>query len=510
MKTNQLVSFVALISIGHASLAEVKPNALFSNNAVLQQGQMVPVWGSAKDNEKVTVSFAGQTVTTRAKGGRWLVQLKPLRASADPQVMTITGENRVTVENLLVGEVWVASGQSNMEMGLCATSNAKTAIAESDDGQLRLLTVPRTVAEKSLPDVNAAWTPCSPKSVERFSAVAYFFGRDLRKSRGVPVGLIVAAWGGTGAESWTPRGVLESQPQWMKNLVSWEERMAKYDPIKAAETYKLALVSYEAAVAQAKTENKPAPAPPRAPTDPRTWPIAATRLYNGMIAPLMPFAIKGVIWYQGEANNGRAKDYQMLFPAMIKGWRDAWQQDAFPFLFVQIAPFKGMCPEIREAQLLTLRNSPNTAMVVTTDYGDPENIHPRQKEPVGARLALAARALAYGEKVEYSGPAFVSMELRDGAAVLKFEHANNGLVAKGGELKGFTIAGAAPASSTDSIVAAKKFVPAVARIVGDTVEVSSAMVPAPAVVRYGWENVPDVNLFNTEGLPASPFRTDEE
>lgn len=226
-------------------------------------------------------------------------------------------------------------------------------------------------------------------------------------------------------------------------------------------------------------------------------PSAPTVLYNGMIAPLLPYAIRGAIWYQGEANSPRARQYQTLFPAMIAGWRKAWDQGDFPFLFVQIAPFWEMTPEIREAQLLSWRKTRNTAMAVTMDCGDAKDIHPANKEPVGARLALAARALAYGEEIEYSGPVFDSMRTDGANAILRFTHPGGGLVAKGGSLKGFTIAGA------DMV-----FHPAKAEIAGDTVVIASPEVPAPIAVRYGWANVPEGNLFNQAGLPATPFRTD--
>ena len=235
------------------------------------------------------------------------------------------------------------------------------------------------------------------------------------------------------------------------------------------------------------------------PLSPDGYPNNPTVLFNGMIAPLVPYAIKGVIWYQGEGNAGQSQEYRTLFPRLIADWREKWGQGDFPFLFVQVAPFQNLPPGIREAQLLSWQKTPNTAMVVTTDVGDATDIHPRQKEPVGARLALAARALAYGEKIEYSGPVFDALNIDGGRAVLRFKHLGSGLLAKDGELKGFTIAGAD-----------KTFVAAKADIQGDTVVVSSAEVRTPVAVRYGWANVPDVNLFNKEGLPASPFRTDAD
>jgi len=494
-----LLLIVALLVVGASSRAAVKPHSLFTDNAVLQQGVPVPVWGTANDGEKVTVEFAGQKVSTTASNGQWKVTLRPLKASADPQTMTIRGENTVEIKNILVGEVWVASGQSNMQWALHQSAEAPQAMAAANDPQLRLFSVPRVVADTPQHDVNASWQVGSPQTVSNFSAVAYFFGRDLRKALGVPVGLIHTSWGGTPAEAWTARETLEADPMLKKLIEDWDKKIAAYDPVKAAERNKAVLAKHKEAVAKARAEGKPAPRAPRLEGDPAKDPHRPTVLYNAMIHPLNPYAIKGAIWYQGESNSGRAREYQTLFPAMINCWRQRWNVGEFPFLFVQIAPHNNMSPEIREAQLLTSQRVPNTAMAVITDYGNATDIHPKQKEPVGARLALAARAIAYGEPIEYSGPVYQSMKVNGNKAILRFSHVDGGLEAKGGDLKGFTIAGAD-----------KNFVPATATIEGDTVIVTSDKVEKPVAVRYGWANVPDVNLYNKAGLPASPFRTDIE
>jgi sialate O-acetylesterase len=491
-----IVVSVALLAGGRAS-AEVKLHALFSDHAVLQQAQPVPVWGTAKDGEKVTVTFAGQTVTTTAKDGRWKVSLQPLKANATPQSLTVAGENTVTVTNILVGEVWVCSGQSNMQWGLGKTDNAAPVIAAANDPQLRLFYVPREVADTPQADVAAKWEPCTPQTAEGFSAVAYYFGRDLRKAKDVPVGLIHTSWGGTTAEAWTSRKALESDPLLKPIVESWDKQIASYDPVKQAAQEKAAEAKRLEAGVAPKASAKPAPKAKKQGSPAKNQNRAAG-LYNAMIAPLVPYAMQGAIWYQGESNNGRTKEYQTLFPAMIKCWREDWQRE-FPFLFVQIAPHKGMSPQLREAQLLTWQRTPKTSMVVITDYGDAGNIHPQKKAPVGARLALAARAIAYGEKIDYSGPVFESMKVDRDRAVLTFTHLGGGLVAKGGNLKGFTISGTGT-----------NFVPAEAVIEGDTVVVTGKDVAAPGAVRYGWDNVPDVNLFNKADLPASPFRTDVE
>lgn len=491
-KVTWRISVVLMTLVSSAVWAEVKPHALFSDNAVLQQGVSVPVWGTAKDGEKVTVKFAGQEVATTAQGGKWRVRLKPLKAGG-PFTMTIVGENTIELKNILIGEVWVCSGQSNMQWPLSASANAQEHIANSKDPMLRLFTVPRRATDAPESDVQGNWVECAPESVSGFSAVGYFFGRDLRKALNVPVGLINTSYGGTPAEAWTSRRVLESNPV----LRGYLERHEL-----AVRNYPQALERYKAAEEKAKAEGRQ---PPRPPVHPAQSPQRPCGLYNAMIAPLMPYAIKGVIWYQGESNVGRAYEYRTLFPAMIRNWREDWGQGDFPFLFVQLAPFmkivtepeESAWAELREAQLLTLK-TPKTGMAVITDVGDPDDIHPKQKEPVGARLALAARHIAYGERIVYSGPIYKSMKVEGNKIVLSFDHVGSGLVAKDGDLKGFTIAGED-----------RKFYNAQAEIKGNTVVVSCPQVERPIAVRYGWANCPVVNLFNKEGLPASPFRTDD-
>jgi len=476
--------------------AAVKPNSLFSDGAVLQCELPAPVWGTAKAGEKVTVTFAGQTVTAITDDkGDWQVKLKPLKPNAEPQTMTIAGENTVTITNLLVGEVWICSGQSNMQWPLSATTNAAEAVAAANDSLIRLFSVPRYGQERPLRDVKGAWAECSSKTVPGFSAVGYYFGRDLRQALKRPVGLINSSVGGTEAEKWTSRATLEGDPELRKLLINHEAALTNYQIAWAAyRTNEPALLAkYNEEVEAAKAVGKPAPRKPGPPANPAN--NGPTSLYNAMIAPLQPFAIRGVIWYQGESNAGRAEQYKTLFPALIRGWREAWAGGEFPFLFVQIAPYVSMPPEIREAQLVAWQKTPNTAMTVITDHGEARDIHPKQKEPVGARLALAARALAYGENIEYSGPVVDAIKVEGDKAVLTFSHLGGGLIAKDGELKGFTIA------SAD-----KKFVPANAKIDGKTVVVTSTNVTQPVAVAYGWAAVPDVNFFNTDGLPATPFR----
>ncbi len=487
-------AFLAVTALGLR--AEVKPNGLFCDGAVLQRGVKLPVWGTAKDGEKVTVKFQGQTVSTTAKDGHWKLFLEPLKAGG-PFTLEISGENTVTINDVLVGEVWLCGGQSNMAFLLPRAANAAEVIPAARDSQLRQFYVPHGSSDTPKDDVTGTWNEATPESVSNFSAVAYFFGRDLRKALKVPIGLISSSVGGTPAEAWTSHATLESDLDLKPILERQAEAVRKYDPNVAAAKHKKDLEKHKEAVAAAKAEGKPAPRAPAAPVSPDRAQTRPSGLYNAMIAPLEPYAIAGVIWYQGEANSGRAAEYQKLFPAMIRNWWKAWGGGDFPFLFVQIAPFEHMTPEIREAQLLTWQKVPHTGMAVITDIGNEHDIHPTKKEPVGDRLALAARALAYGEKIEYSGPVYDSMKIKDNQVILSFTHLGGGLMAKDGDLKGFTIAGA------DA-----QFVPATAKIDGDTIVVSSPSVAKPVAVRYGWANTPDVNLFNKEGLPAPPFRTD--
>lgn len=447
---------------GSKARANVKPNGLFSDNAVLQQGMTVPVWGSGREGEKVTITFQNQSAHTTVRDGKWMIRLRPLRPGG-PFVMRITGDNTVELRNILVGEVWLCSGQSNMIWTLGLTSNADDDVRKADDSMLRLFQAQPVTLDQPSDGVESSWRICAPDTAKDFSAVAYFFGRELRQARNVPIGLINASGAATMIQAFMPREVLQGNPDFRPAFdLKFPPELQRLRPCGA---------------------------------------------YNGMVHPLEPYAIRGVIWYQGEANTHEAKLYRELFPAMIHAWRSAWGQGDFPFLFVQLAPFEsqeqiafppeGEWAEMREAQLLVSKTAPNMTMVVTTDVGERHNIHPRNKEPVGHRLALAARAMVYGEKIVSSGPAYRSMTVKDSCAVLSFDSVGAGLEARGVDLKGFTIAGED-----------MKFMPARASIQGERVVASNPAVPLPAAVRYGWSNYPEVNLFNVDSLPASPFRTD--
>jgi sialate O-acetylesterase len=390
--------------------------------------------------------------------------------------------------------------------------------------KIRMFTVKKRISIQPQTEAEGSWVECSPQTVGGFSAVGYFFARELYQKLNIPVGMIHTSWGGTPAQAWTSidgfgtdpelkeyaDGAKQNLENYPAAVAAYPAKMEEFDAVKknwvetVAKPAQEALKAWEVATAKAKQDGQPLPTkpapvgkPPNPPAGPEGTQNHPTTLYNGMLAPVIPYAIKGAIWYQGESNAGKSRQYRTLFPAMIADWRAKWKQGDFPFFFVQIAPFNGQPPEIREAQFLTLAKSKNTAMAVITDIGHPTDIHPTQKEPVGQRLAFAARALAYGEKIEYSGPLYQAMKAKGNKIAVNFTHVGGGLVAKDGDLKGFTIAGA------DG-----KFVPAKAEIKGANVIVSAEGVTDPKAVRYGWANVPDVNLFNKEGIPASPFRTD--
>ncbi len=458
--------------------ADVKLPPLFSNDMVLQRGVPCPVWGAADPSEEIMVSLNvenGKGVEAPAtvdKDGHWAAKLGPLPAGG-PYTLTVKGKNTITPKDVLVGEVWVASGQSNMEMALKSCATGKEDAANAKNPNIHLYVVPHKIAAEPTRDLGGKWMECNPDAVANFSGVAYYFARDLQKALNVPVGVIESNWGGTVAEAWTPKANLEANPD-LKSLIPAEIKI---------------------------DEKKPNP-------------NQGTVLFNGMINPLLPYAVKGVIWYQGESNADRAYQYRTLFPTMIEAWREQWKNPDMPFLFVQLAPFGGndkepgrsAWAELLEAQLLTSEKLKNTAEDVITDVGDAKDIHPKRKEPVGHRLFLDALALAYGEKVVYSGPIYDSVKFDGDKAVLKFRGVGMGLEAKDlgnkdnplAALEGFLVAG-------DD----QKFHEAKAEIQGDAIVVTCPDVPKPVAVRYGWTNTPVCNLFNKDGLPASPFRTDD-
>ena len=506
MKIKFLSIVIFAVIFGRFSAIAVKPNSLFSDNCVFQRGVEVPVWGTADNDEKITVEFNGQKVETVAANGKWLVKLKPMKENATPQTLVISGKNTLSFKNILVGEVWICSGQSNMERQLGLRSGQKPILnwlEEARDAQnypqIRQFYVAKNPSDIKLEDANSKWVVCDSTSSKLFSAVGFFFARNLTQNLNVPVGMLFSAVGGTQAEKWTSRTTLESNPQ-LKSIVEDYDK-AVIDFPTVLKKFKLnedsLITKWKSDTATARIANKPIPRKPVAPVNPVKSGDCGG-LFNGMISPLIPYSIKGAIWYQGESNSGKSKQYQTLFPAMIADWRKLWNGGDFPFLFVQVAPFRSMNPEIREAQLISWQKTPNTAMVVTVDCGDSADIHPANKKPVGERLSLAAQALAYNKKVLYSGPIYRSMKIQGNEIELSFDFIGKGLRVKGIELNDFVIAGSD-----------KKFIPAKAIIKGDKIVVSSDKITNPVAVRMGWSNVPHVNLYNRDGLPASPFRTDD-
>jgi sialate O-acetylesterase len=634
---------------GDASAERPLVHPLFCDHAVLQRQVPVPVWGWAGPGTKVTVSFAGQTKAGVAQAdGKWLVRLSPMRVSVEPRSMTITSSadgKTVTIRDVLVGDVWLCSGQSNMEMGVRAC-DVPAEIDQANFPLIRLLTVPRLIATEPVETIVCRWLPCSPITIKEglwggFSAVGYFFGRELQKELKIPIGLIHSSWGGTVAEAWTsPEGLrplhdfedrLEqlaragrgqkvnfdaeyeqwcasndpgTQAGWAKpemetpgwktvtmpqpfeqaglpdfDGIVWLRRafdlpadwtgkaltlnlgpiddidttfvngvkvgqMNRYDLNRVytipAELLKAGrnvicirvldtgggggligkpeqLCLKQSGARESATvslagewqmrDSAPfskLPAPPSVPD--ANNPNVVTVLYNGMIAPLVPFAIKGAIWYQGESNADRAYQYRQLLPAMIEDWRHRFGVGDFPFYIVQLAAFQptaaepreNVWAELREAQALTASTLPRCGLAVAIDIGDANDIHPKNKMEVGRRLALCALAKDYGRKLEYSGPWYKAMAIQGGTIRLTFGHVDGGLMAKGAELRGFAVAGQD-----------RQFVWAQARIEAEQVVVSSAAVTEPVAVRYGWDINPVANLCNQAGLPAVPFRTDD-
>jgi sialate O-acetylesterase len=469
------------------------PN-IFSDNMVLQQGATVPIWGWADDDTLVTVIFRNQVVSTRALYGKWRVELHDLKPGR-PDTLIVSAKNTLQFRNVVVGEVWLAGGQSNMEFPLKDSFESADDIASAGNAMIRILKVPHTRLDSPTNDIHASWAVATPESVSNISAVAYYFARDLQAKYQVPVGIIESDWGGTPAEAWMDYNTLQYNRDWHNEIIK---------EYSVQETqYRRSLDAYENEKRQAQDSNTPfTKRPPGRPWKP-------SELYNGMIAPLAGYGIKGVIWYQGESNAGsleRAWQYHALFTGLIVDWRSHWGEGDFPFLLVQLAPYMDIKKEpgpsawasLREAQFDSTKLLPNVGMAVITDVGMEHNIHPTKKKPVGDRLALAAEGIAYQEPIEYSGPVYKGMAVEGSHIVVTFDHIGGGLLALDSDLTGFSIAG------DDG-----KFHWALARFVSpNQVAVFSPEVENPVAVRYGWADYPVVNLWNKAGLPASPFRTD--
>jgi sialate O-acetylesterase len=495
-------AFAAAAIFAESAHADVTLASPFTDHLVLQQGQPVPVWGWADSGEKVTVSFAGQSQSTTAEAnGTWKIQLGRLSVSADPRELTVAGKNTLTLHDVLVGEVWLASGQSNMDFTVAKTEkyyfagviNEAEEVAAANHPQIRMFTGEWKRSYAPERTVQGAWKVCTPENVREFSAIGYFFARALQRELNVPVGIVTLTYGASTAQAWIRREAIANDPRLNPALEEFDAKVKAFVPPTPEEAK-----NYEEAVAKAKAEKQ------RRPRNPKPDPVQdqhnPTVMFNGMIAPFVGFGIRGVIWYQGESITGAKELFPVWNETLIKDWRKLWDTE-LPFYFCQLAAHNAASngPEVRALQAEALK-LPATGMAVTIDIGDPKDVHPHNKAPVGERLMRIALANVYGKKIEFSGPVFESSAVENGALRLKFYHVDGGLVAKDGALKTFEIAGA------DG-----KFVPAEAIIDRDTLVVRAASVPAPVAARYAWSPYPEgCNFYNAAGLPAAPFRTDKK
>lgn len=512
---------LTLVMFLSSARADIRLPALFSDGLVFQQGKPLSVWGWAAPDEDVSVQFAGQTRAARADlDGKWRVILDPMPANATPQEMKVTGKNSLTLKNLLIGEVWICSGQSNMQWTVSQAANPQQEIEAANFTQIRMFNVERATAMSPADDVKGSWKEANPGNVGQFSAVGYFFGRHLHQVLKVPVGLINTSWGGTRVEAWTSRESLEERPCAAQMLSDWDGIRQSWDAAAENSKYEVAKAEWQAQVQKIKKDNASLPADkqvqpppaPRPPDDPSKTPHHPAVLFNAMVAPLIPYSIQGAVWYQGESNQKRAFQYQELLPNMINDWRTRWNSE-FSFYIVQLAAFGNNLPvtklpglpdtwaELQEAQYLTSITLPRCGLVVTNDIGEEKDIHPKNKQEVGRRLALWALAHDYGRtNTVFSGPMLGNAVVEGGRVRIQFDHVGGGLKTRdGGELKHFQIAGQD-----------QKWAWAEAKIEGSEIVVSSSAVPSPVGVRYAWAAWPEgANLINAEGLPASCFRTDE-
>ena len=505
MKKILCIVFLLLITAG--ARANVTLPDVINSSMVLQRGQAIPIWGKADPGESVTVKFGNQTKTASADAeGKWIIRLGAMHASATPATMIIEGKNRLELKDIMVGEVWLVAGQSNMQRLLSETADGEAAIASANHPLIRLFNVSRQVAFKHAPPPLGVWRGCTPDSVKEFSAAGYYFGVELERELNVPIGLINSSYGGSQAEAWTPVEDLWASPD-LKPTVDrtkiWEEERPR---VKAE--YDEAIKKWRAEADKAKAAGaRPQPSP-AVPDALREYRVAAS-IYDGMVAPLIPFALRGAFWYQGESNEARAQQYGLLLPAMIKAWRERWGEGDFPFGIIQLPNYRDPKPEpadepwsfIREAQRRTALTMRNTGLIVTIDIGEAHDIHPKNKLDVGKRMARWALSEAYGRKITRTGPLLRAAKVSGQKMVLTFDDAGAGLkIGDGDKLEEFAIAGAD-----------HKWVWAEAKITGkNQVEVWSPAVTQPLAVRYAFNNNPKrPNLTNESGLPASPFRTDD-
>jgi sialate O-acetylesterase len=488
--------------------AELKLPVIIGDNMVLQQKQADPIWGWDTPGTKVTVTFSGQTKTAEAdKEGRWEVKLDAMPANATPQSLTIKGTSERTLQNILIGEVWMCSGQSNMQWEVQSDWKGDLESLTSKFPNLRLISVPQVGTQELKTDFVGKWEASDPTTSKSFSAVGFFFGRYLHETLGVPVGLIDNSWGGSAAEAWVRRTSLEKDPRFKTLMDGWKIREEQLLSDKAKTDYEAAQAKWKIAADAAKKEGKPTPRPPQSPQQTLTGNARPGNIFNGIVYPTMGYGMKGVIWYQGESNAGRAKEYGDLFPYMIQEWRKEWKQGDFPFYWVQLADYQAEKPEpgdstwaeLRESQTKTLK-LPNTGQAVITDLGESNDIHPKNKVDVAARLVRWALVKDYGMTLPYRSPEYKSVAFAGNKATVTLDCFGGVLrTFDVAEVKGFAICG------EDNI-----WHWAQAKIISpDKVEVSSDKVAAPVAVRYAWADNPVCNLLTKDGLPVTPFRTDD-
>ena len=492
-----------------ALLAGIKLPAILSDSSVLQQNQPVRIWGWASAGSQITVSFQGQSqeTTTNAEG-RWDVMLTPLKAGG-PHELKVGGDGTsITLKDILVGEVWLCSGQSNMAMTVTGVKDAEDEIAASDLPTLRMFTVKSSHSTRPQTDCQGTWVNSHPNTVGGFSATAYFFGKRLHEELKVPVGLINSSVGGTSIESWTSLSAQQAVDEIKPRLQAWEEEDRAYEPASAKDRYEKQLATWEQQKAIAEKEGRKPGRRPQLAVQPHMDRNYPSNLFNGKIHPIVGYSIRGAIWYQGENSSGRgfAHLYGQQLKTLITDWRTRWNQGDFPFAWVQLPNFKAEQKaasetsgwvQVQEGMLKTL-SVPNTGMAVTIDVGEANDIHPRHKQVVGWRLAQWALATVYGQKIVPMGPIYHSFEKNDNKMVITFTNAGKGLTGSSDMLKGFAVAGSD-----------RRFVWANAKIDGDKVVVWHDDIQDPQSVRYAWASNPQISLFNSANIPASPFRTDD-
>lgn len=498
-----------LTALALSAQAEVKLPAIIGDNMVLQQKLANPIWGWDTPGTDVTVTFAGQTKTAKAGAdGKWTVKLDPVPANAKPATMGIKGTSARELKNILVGEVWICSGQSNMQWSVNASWDSDLEIASAKFPNIRLISVPQVGTQEPQKDFKGAWAECSPQNVGSFSAVGFFYGRLLHQMLDVPVGLINNAWGGSAAEAWVRRDVLEKDARFKGLMDGWVQREKSLASEKAKTDYEAALAKWKKDGEEAKKAGKPFTT--RAPASPQSVLTGNSRpgnIYNGVLLPTIGYGIKGAIWYQGESNAGRAYEYGYLFPLMISHWRSEWKQGDFPFYWVQLADFMAEKPqpgdsswaELRESQTKTQEAIKNGGQAVIIDLGESNDIHPKNKRDVAERLARWALVKDYGFKLPYRSPEFKSAEFAGNKATVTLDTFGSSLrTVDVADVKGFAICGED-----------KKWVWAAAKITGkDKLEVSAEGVAKPVAVRYAWSDNPVCNLYSVDGLPVTPFRSD--